>query len=108
MVTLNGNAYMFGGTAASVGDTDVRMYDNVSSWVSKATMSPGRYGHAALALDNDRALVCGGNAPSAVDNTCNIYTASTNTWTTASAMLQARIYFGLVMSESMLHMVFLF
>jgi hypothetical protein len=97
MVTLLGKAYVIGGYEDQ---TSVRMY-NGTAWIAKAAMSPGRYGHAALALDDDRALVCGGNAPTV--NTCAIYTASTNTWTTAPAMAQARIYFNLVMSEGMWH-----
>ena len=95
MVTLLGKAYVIGGAGAP---TSVSMYDGVSVWVAKAAMSPGRYGHAALALDNDRALVCGGASNG---NTCVIYTASTDTWTTAPAMAQARSWFNLVMSEGM-------
>ena len=96
MVTLLGKAYVIGG----LGDqTSVNMYDG-TSWVAKAAMSPGRWGHAALALDDDRALVCGGYP---AVNTCVIYTASTNTWTTAPAMAQARDNFNLVMSEGMWH-----
>ena len=101
MVTLLGKAYVIGGNEAP---TSVRMYDGVSNWTSKAPMSPGRYAHTALALDDDRALVCGGIAPSwPAVNTCVIYTASTNTWTTAPAMAQARYMYNLVMSEGMWH-----
>ena len=100
MVTLLGKAYVIGGNGD---DTSVRMYDGVSVWVAKAAMSPGRYAHITLALDNDRALVCGGYAPTTGANTCVIYTASTNTWSTAPAMAQAREYFNLVMSEGMWH-----
>jgi len=99
MVTLLGKAYVIGGSHAL---TSVSMYDG-TSWVTKAAMSPGRYGHAALALDNDRALVCGGNAPSSTVNTCVIYTASTDIWTTAPDMAQARRFFNFVMSEGMWH-----
>jgi hypothetical protein len=104
MVTLLGKAYVFGGHNGEA-QTSVSMYDSVSNvWVAKAAMSPGRYGHSALALDDDRALVCGGYAPSpTIVNTCAIYTASTNIWTTAPAMAQARNYFNLVMSEGMWH-----
>ena len=98
MVTLLGNAYVIGGQEDP---TSVRMYDGVSIWTTKAAMSPGRWGHAALALDDNRALVCGGEAPLSVVNTCVIYTASTNTWTTAPAMAQARCGSNLVMSEGM-------
>ena len=104
MVTLLGKAYVIGGAnSAFVAQTSVSMYDGVSVWVAKAAMSPGRYGHAALALDNDRALVCGGYAPSAIVNTCTIYTASTDLWSTAQVMAQARYMFVLVMSEGMWH-----
>ena len=103
MVTLLGNAYAIGGAiSGGAAQTSVSMY-NGTSWVAKAAMSPGRVAHAALALDNDRALVCGGYAPSAVTNTCQFYTASTNTWTTAPAMAQARAYFNFVMSDGMWH-----
>jgi hypothetical protein len=78
MVTLLGKVYIFGGYNGAP-QTSVRMYDGVSVWVSKAAMSPGREGHVALALDNDRALMCGGNIPATTNvNTCVIYTASTN------------------------------
>src|SRR5689334_2115188 len=61
MVTLLGKAYVFGGASLGpVTEASVYMYDGVSVWSAKAAMSPGRYGHCALALDNDRALVCGG------------------------------------------------
>jgi hypothetical protein len=100
MVTLLGKAYVFGGYNAGA-QTSVSMY-NVTSWVAKAPMSTGRYAHAALALDDDRALVCGGVAPApTVVNTCANYTASTDTWTTAPAMAQVRSWFNLVMSEGM-------
>ena len=102
MVTLLGKAYVIGGAnSGAVPQTSVSMYDGVSIWTSKAAMSPGREAHAALALDDDRALVCGGFAPTTVVNTCVIYTASINIWTTAPAMAQARNNFNLVMSEGM-------
>jgi len=99
MVTLLGKAYVIGGRdGGNVVQTSVYMYD------TKAPMSPGRSGHAGLALDNDRALVCGGYVSGAVVSTCAIYTASTDTWTTAPAMAQAaRIHFNLVMSEGTWH-----
>jgi hypothetical protein len=104
MVTLLGKAYVFGGLdSGSVTKASVLMYDGVSVWVAKTSMPVGRCAHAALALDNERALVCGGKAPSAVVDTCSIYNAPTDTWSTAPAMAQARRYFNLVMSEGMWH-----
>ncbi len=104
MITLLGKAYVLGGIdGVGSAQSSVHMYDGVSVWVAKAAMSASRFGHAVLELDNDRALVCGGYAPLTVVNTCVIYTASTDTWTTAPAMAQARNYFNLVMSEGMWH-----
>ncbi len=107
MVTLFGKTYVIGGAInGGASQTSVRMYDGVSAWVAKAAISPGRSSFAALALDDDRALVCGGFAPYPTTSsviTCLIYTASTNTWSTAPNMAQARRYFNLVMSEGMWH-----
>jgi hypothetical protein len=102
MVTLLGKADVIGGLdSGPTVQASVFVY-NGTSWVAKAVMLSGRQGHAALALDDDRALVCGGYAPSAPTvKTCIIYTASTNIWTTAPAMAQARLHFKLVMSEGM-------
>jgi hypothetical protein len=101
MVTLNGKAYVMGGYK---NPADVRMWDDVSAWIPKATMSPGRQKHCAVVLDNDRALVCGGEAqPGGETDTCVIYTASTDLWSAVSSMAQTRINFNLVMSESLLN-----
>jgi hypothetical protein len=98
MVTLNGNAYVMGGYD---NPTLVYMYTG-SSWITKAPLSsPGRWGHQALALDADRALICGGWTTSATSATCVIYTASTDQYSPAPAMANTRGYFNLVMSESM-------
>ncbi len=100
MVTLLGKAYVIGGYNAGP-QTSVYMY-NGTSWIARAAMSPGRDTHAALALNYDRALVCGGYTTAYV-NTCVIYNASANNWTTAPAMTEARYGLNLVMSEGMLH-----
>jgi hypothetical protein len=101
MVTLNGNAYVMGGAD---NPTKVYMY-NGSSWITKAPLSPGRWGHRALALDADRALICGGYTILAPNNTCVIYTASTDQYSTAPAMAYTRAFFSFVMSESMVECV---
>jgi N-acetylneuraminic acid mutarotase len=102
MVTLNGNAYVMGGED---NPTLVYMY-NGTTWITKAPLSPGRYGHRALALDNNRALICGGNNPAGTTlSTCVIYTASTDAYSSASAMAKTRYTFSLVMAESMVECV---
>jgi hypothetical protein len=102
MVTLNGNAYVMGGYPNL---TLVYMY-NGTTWITKAPLSsPGREAPQALALDINRALICGGYVPIATSATCVIYTASTNAYSPAPAMVKTRGLFSLVMSESMLECV---
>jgi N-acetylneuraminic acid mutarotase len=101
MVTLNGNAYVMGGWDNS---TKVYMY-NGATWITKASLSPGRYAHQALALDINRALICGGVVSGSYDATCVIYTASTDMYSSTLAMAKTRSYFSLVMSESMVECV---
>jgi hypothetical protein len=100
MVTLNGNAYVMGGYDYP---TLVYMY-NGTTWITKTPLSPGRYGHRALALDIDRVLICGGVTPS-ITATCVIYTASTNLYSPAPDMAKNRYWFSFVMSESMIECV---
>jgi hypothetical protein len=100
MVTLNGNAYVMGGWD---NPTKVYMY-NGTTWITKTPLSPGRIEHQALALDIDRALICGGTA-SGINAACVIYTASTDQYSTAPDMAKTRYQFSLVMSESMVECV---
>ena len=104
MVTLNGMVYLMGGEGSG-SETKVLMHDGGTpgTWTDKAAIPSGRRAHSVLALDNDRALLCGGyNSSGSILNTCYIYTASTDSWTTAiPSMAHSREKFGLVMSESM-------
>jgi N-acetylneuraminic acid mutarotase len=100
MVTLNGNAYVMGGWD---NPTLVYMYTG-TTWITKAPLPSGRQGHQALALDADRALICGGYASGFLD-TCVIYTASTDQYSSAPSMNMTRCRFALVMSESMVECV---
>ena len=106
MVTLNEMAYIMGGHTGSTLHAKVWMHDGGTpgAWTNKlAIPGGGRYGHSVLALDNDRALLCGGtNSAGTTVNTCYIYTASTDSWTTTiPSMAHNRYTFGLIMSESM-------
>jgi hypothetical protein len=102
MVTLNGNAYVMGGVDYP---TKVYMY-NGTAWITKTSLpSSGRNAHQALALDIDRALICGGGVPTSITDTCTIYTASTDLHSSAPAMVKTRVYLSLVMSESMIECI---
>jgi hypothetical protein len=99
MVTLNGSPYILGAYGGGSTRSDVRMWDGVSTWVSKASLPAPRDSHNVLALTEDTVLLCGGVLAGTLTATCFIYMASTNNWTTAPPMAQARLFFGFVMSE---------
>jgi hypothetical protein len=102
MVTLNGSAYVIGGYSATTNTVaTVYMWNGVNAWVTKSSLPEPRDSHNAVVLNGDTALVCGGEVGGLTSSTCRVYTASTNTWTTASTMAQPRRYFGLVMSDGM-------
>jgi hypothetical protein len=101
MLTFNNAPYVFGGYAISAPTSAVYMYNGVN-WVTRAPMLSALDGHGAVALDMNRALICGGsptNNVATVTASCAIYTVSANSWITTQSMAQARWYFGLVMSE---------
>jgi hypothetical protein len=58
---------------------------------------------AGVALDNNRALVCGGNVEvnghCVSTNTCYIYTLSTDTWTQAASIADSRQMHQMVMLD---------
>jgi hypothetical protein len=102
MLTFNNAPYVFGGYNTSGTVATVYMHNGVNSWMARASMSIARAGLGAIALDMNRALICGGSSSGAVGAvlaSCEIYTVSTDSWATAPSMAQARWYFGLVMSE---------
>jgi hypothetical protein len=102
MLTFNNAPYVFGGYGISAAAATVYMHDGVNSWVAKHSMSITRVGPGAIALDTNRALICGGSSACTTGTvlaTCEIYTVSTDSWATAPSMAQARWVFGFVMSE---------
>ena len=81
------------------------MFDG-ESWVSRSSIVglPSNY-HAGIAIDTDRALICGGFALIADQRVCTyvsdcfIYSASSDSWTKAASMAQIRIDHSMVMFE---------
>jgi hypothetical protein len=104
MVTLNNYAYMFGGSTSvnllaipmKCGNVtaDVLVL-NGSSWMAKSAMPEALMYQSTIALDADRALVCGGckivAGNAIVSNLCYVYTASTDKWTAALSMRTQRM-----------------
>jgi hypothetical protein len=105
MATLNNRAYTFGtsyGGACGVVPS-VYMFDG-QNWEPRSSIAGLPYSdHAGVALDTDRALICGGEAYKEgwcqPVSDCFIYSASSNSWTHAASMTQNRCLHSMVMFE---------
>jgi hypothetical protein len=94
MVTLHNDVYAFGGSSGSNIQYGSQSYDlskNVykfggNCWIERKPMPFAKSDHASIAIDNDRALVCGGSG----NTNCYIYSASLNQWSSAPKMAQTR------------------
>jgi hypothetical protein len=82
----------------------VYMFDG-QNWEPRLSIAglPHR-GHAGVAIDADRALICGGRAYNGGDlcqsvSDCFIYSASSDSWTQAASMAQRRCQHSMVMLE---------
>jgi N-acetylneuraminic acid mutarotase len=104
MTTLNNRAYTFGGSYACDGSASpVYMFDG-QNWVTRSSIAGLPHtDHAGVALDTDRALICGGKAYKGGScrpvSDCFIYSASSNSWTKAASMAQIRCQHSMVMFE---------
>ena len=105
MATLNNRAYTFGNYLASCSSSPppVYMFDG-QSWVSRSSIvGLPFYNHAGVAIDTDRALICGGQAYKGGScqwvSDCFIYSASSDSWTQAASMAQVRARHSMVMFE---------
>jgi N-acetylneuraminic acid mutarotase len=103
MTTLHNRAYTFGGSGACSSSPPVYMFDG-QNWVTRSSIAglPSS-GHAGVALDADRALICGGWAYKGGRcqpvSSCFIYSASSDSWTQAASMAQIRCLHSMVMFE---------
>jgi hypothetical protein len=105
MATLNNRAYTFGGSGdcSSSSPPPVYMFDG-QSWVPRSSIvGLPSSDHAGIAIDTDRALICGGSGSSGgsclVVSDCFIYSASSDSWTKAASMAQIRADHSMVMFE---------
>jgi hypothetical protein len=103
MATLNNRAYTFSGSGKCSDPPAVYMFDG-QNWESRTSVTglPYRY-HAGVALDADRALICGGLAYNGSScqyvTDCFIYSASSDSWTQTASMAQKRCWHSMVMFE---------
>jgi hypothetical protein len=99
MATLGGRAYIFGGyttvnTATNASKAEVYMYTG-TAWQQRASLNEPVSNHTAVALDTDRAMICGGCRPDcaitkSASNLCYIYSASKDNYTLAGNMIKGR------------------
>jgi hypothetical protein len=100
MITLHNRAYTFGGSGACSSPSAVYMFDG--RWIRRSSFLGVPYeDHAGIALDTDRALICGGQASNgrscgAVSD-CFIYSALSDEWTRAKPMTTVRTGHTMVM-----------
>jgi hypothetical protein len=108
MATLNNRVYTFGGSAACGSAPPVYMFDG-QNWVSRSSIaSLPNQDHAGVAIDTDRALICGGQASDSCQTVsdCFIYSALSNNWTNAASMAQIRSDHTMVIFEGNLSQYF--
>jgi N-acetylneuraminic acid mutarotase len=105
MVTLNIRAYTFGGIVDCTSSSPVYMFDG-QNWDPQSSIAGLPYrNHAGVAIDADRALICGGlgyRGGSCQDygvSDCFIYSAMNNSWTQAASMAQIRCSHSMVLFE---------
>jgi hypothetical protein len=95
MITLNNRLYTFGGVLPTQSTTQpVYMFDGQSWQTMLSVYSLPSQGHAGVALDNDRALICGGLkiGESKKTSDCLVYSASSDSWTQAAPMMTKSSY----------------
>jgi hypothetical protein len=102
MTTLNNMPYTFGGVGGywqSGGEQNVYMFSfDINKWLNRARIPVPTANQAAVALDDDTALMCGGDnaLTGSAYRVCFIYAASTNAWTAYKwSMNEARIAHGM-------------
>jgi hypothetical protein len=100
MTSLNSSVYIFGGLIMKedIITNIVYTYDG-TQWKQKAVLPTTLSYHTAIALDTDRALICGGYidvAETRATNACRIYSASKDAWTQAPPMANTRAQHAMV------------
>ena len=105
MATLNNRVYTFGGSGVCDEFTPppVYMLDG-QNWVTRSSIAfLPLLGHSSVALDTDRALICGGVAYKGSScqgvSDCFIYSASNDSWTQVEPMNQTRCGHSMMMFE---------
>jgi hypothetical protein len=95
MITLRGRPYVFGGYNGNIFNT-VYTFDTSNVWSARTPMELALWGHTAVALDTNTALVCGGcNASNVDQSACFSYAAASDTWSAAAQLNTARDSHGM-------------
>jgi hypothetical protein len=104
LVTLNNRVYSFGANiVCGPSPPPIYMFDG-QNWAACSSFTGLPYNsHTGIALDADRALICGGqaykNGSCQYVSDCFIYSASSDSWKQAASMAQIRYGHSMVMFE---------
>jgi hypothetical protein len=120
MITLHTRPYVFGGLTGGFRSVKqsisvlpiyfrttvntVYTFGTSNAWAARTPMEQAVYGHTAVALDTNTALVCGGSqrlGGSAVQS-CFSYAATENVWSPAVQMNTARMGHGMAVYKGLL------
>lgn len=114
MTTLNGRAYLFAGTNTTnwcQNNSAVYMF-NGSMWTALNAMPVALREHASVAIDEERALICGGfecqspgsgSGSGSVTKDCFTYNATSDHWMKVESMHKQRRDHSMVVYKGMKH-----
>jgi N-acetylneuraminic acid mutarotase len=110
MLTLHNRVYTFGGSGrCTLSPTPVYMYDG-HTWTARSSFIDIPHNdQAGVALDSDRALICGGHVPRddhscPFVSDCFIYSANGDSWTKAASMAHSRVGHEMVMFQGEMYL----
>jgi hypothetical protein len=104
MITLLTRPFVFGGAATSGGVVNtVYTLDTLNTWATRTPMERAVFALAAVALDTNTALVCGGTDGSTNGSVsaCSSYAATKNVWSPAAQMITARHGHGMAVYKGL-------
>jgi hypothetical protein len=116
MATLNRRPYVFGGATGNETTNSTSAVESVfgydtttNAWRARAHMPRALFDHTCVAVDGERALVCGGALADdgSAQTACNEYNATADVWTHSWPMNVARQGHGMCKYRSLLERAYI-
>jgi hypothetical protein len=95
LITLRSRPYVFGGWNGSSILNTVYTFNTSNVWSALTPMEQPLGGHAAVALDTNTAVVCGGDKYGVAQSACFTYAAASDAWSAAPHLNTGRYYHGM-------------